>query len=86
MARFDVHVVPNASQAGPAGMHDGVPRLRVTSPPADGRANAEAEKLLSKIVGKRVRIVGGTRSRKKTFEVDLPAAALAAKLREALGR
>jgi uncharacterized protein YggU (UPF0235/DUF167 family) len=75
--------VPRASNAGAAGRHDGIPRLRVKSPPADGRANAEAEKLLSKILGVRVALVGGASSRRKTFEVNLSPAALRARLDEA---
>jgi hypothetical protein len=70
VAYFEVHVVPLSSQPGPAGRHGGVPRLRVKAPPTDGRANAEAEELLSDLLGARVRIVGGTQARRKRFEVD----------------
>lgn len=71
MARFVVYVVPRSSKPGVAGMHDGLPRLRVAAPPTDNRANDEAAKLLTDLLGSRVRLVSGQRSRKKTFEVDL---------------
>ena len=79
--KFVVHVVPGSKQRGVAGMHGRVPKLRVTAPPVDGRANKEAEKLLSEIVGCDVRLVAGARSRTKTFEADLPRKALDQKLR-----
>jgi uncharacterized protein len=71
VARFLVYVVPRSSKPGLAGMHDGLPRLRVAAPPSENRANDEAEKLLTGLLGSRVTLVGGHRSRRKTFEVDL---------------
>lgn len=80
MTRFEVYVAPRSARPGPAGRHDGVPRLRVTSPPSDGRANAEAEKRLSEILGAPVRLVGGSRWKRKTFDTELAAADLDARL------
>lgn len=85
MTRFVVHVVPRASRSGPSGTYDGVPRLRVKAPPADGKANAEAEAVLSKLLGARVRLSGGGRSRRKTFEIDLPRPTLDGRLRKVFG-
>jgi uncharacterized protein YggU (UPF0235/DUF167 family) len=86
MPRFDVYVVPRSKRPGPDGRHDGVPRLRVTSPPADGRANSEAERSLSELLGGRVRLTGGGRSRRKTFEIEsLSTRAMEEILRQAFG-
>jgi uncharacterized protein YggU (UPF0235/DUF167 family) len=85
MARFEVHVVAGAKRPGPYGWHGGLPRLRVSSPASDGRANAEAEKLLSEIIGARVELIGGMRSRRKRFEVDLASEQLETRLRLAFG-
>ena len=71
MTRLTVHVVPGSSKPGPDGRHGELPRLRVRSQPTDGRANAEAERLLAKLYRARVSLVSGTRSRRKTFEVDV---------------
>ena len=85
MTVFEVHVVPRAKAAGPYGRHGGLVRLRVSSPASDGRANAEAERLLSEILGSRVRLVGGARSRRKRFEASLDQPTLDARLRAAFG-
>lgn len=55
------------------------------APPADGKANAEAEAVLSKLLGARVRLVSRGRSRRKTFEVDLPRPTLEGLLRKTFG-
>ena len=85
MSRFEVHVVPHAKRAGPYGWHGGLPRLRVGAPASDGLANAEAERLLSVLLGSRARLVGGARSRRKRFDVDLDADDLERRLRDAFG-
>jgi uncharacterized protein YggU (UPF0235/DUF167 family) len=85
VTRFEVHVVPHAKRAGPYGRHGGVPRLRVSSPASDGLANAEAERLLTAVVGVGVRLVGGARSRRKRFDVELTAGELERRLTEAFG-
>jgi uncharacterized protein YggU (UPF0235/DUF167 family) len=83
--RFDVYVVPRSSRPGPDGRFDGLPRVRVRSAPEDGKANAEVERVLRKVLGGPVRLVGGGRSRRKSLESDLPAAELAARLKAAFG-
>lgn len=86
MPRFDVYVVPRSRRPGPDGRYDGVPRLRVTSPPAEGRANSEAERSLSELLGGRVRLTGGGRSRRKTFEIEsLSSSKLEDRLRRTFG-
>ena len=78
-------MVPRAKRAGPYGRHGGLPRLRVSSPASDGLANAEAERLLTYIVGARVHLVGGARSRRKRFDVELAADELERRLTDAFG-
>lgn len=85
MSIFEVHVVPRAKAAGPYGRHGGLVRLRVASPASDGRANAEAERVLTELIGSQVRLVGGQRSRRKRFAVDLDQASLDARLRAVFG-
>lgn len=85
MARFDVHVVPGASKSGAYGWHGGLPRLRVRSAASEGRANAEAEALLSDLIAARVVLVRGAKSRRKTFDVGLDQQQIDDRLREAFG-
>lgn len=52
---------------------DGVLAVRVTAPPAEGRANAALERAVARalrIAPGRVRLVRGARSREKTLRVD----------------
>ncbi len=62
-------VVPGSSKPGIAGLHGDRVRLRVASPPERGRANAEAERLLSSLLGGRTTLVKGISSRRKVFVV-----------------
>jgi uncharacterized protein (TIGR00251 family) len=67
-----IHVQPGASREGPAGTHDGLPRLRVRARAHDGEANREVVKAVAKLMGvprTSVRIASGERSRTKRIEV-----------------
>lgn len=64
------------------GTLQGIPRLRVEAPPSEGRAKAGAQKVLTKLLGLPVRLVGGAQSRRKRFEADRRGAMLEAKLRD----
>jgi uncharacterized protein len=46
-----VRVQPRASPEGVAGLHAGRLRLRVSTPPVDGRANARVVQLLAELLG-----------------------------------
>jgi uncharacterized protein len=83
---FDVYVVPRSSRPGPDGRHDGLPRLRVNAPPADGKANAEVERRLRDLLGAAVSVVRGGTARVKTCSVELDAEVLAARLTDVFGR
>jgi uncharacterized protein (TIGR00251 family) len=46
---IDVRVQPRASRPGPAGVHGGRLRVRLSAPPLDGRANAELVERLADV-------------------------------------
>ena len=75
MSRLSVRVTPRAAQDRSEGFDaDGVLRLRVTAPPADGEANAAVVKLLARALRLPARdlvLVSGSTWRRKVFEVAL---------------
>ena len=75
MSRLTVRVTPRAAQDRVDGFDaDGVLRLRVTAPPADGEANAAVVKVLARTLGLPARdvvLVSGASGRRKVFEVAL---------------
>jgi uncharacterized protein YggU (UPF0235/DUF167 family) len=85
VARFSVYVVPRSPRPGPDGRHGGVPRLRVAAPASDGRANREAERVLSELLNSAIALTGGQRSRRKVFETDLGETELDDRMRRAFG-
>lgn len=69
----EVLVTPRAvaDRIGP--MVDGVLRIRVTRPPADGEANEAVRRLLARALGiapSRVVLMAGGRARRKRFAVS----------------
>jgi uncharacterized protein (TIGR00251 family) len=79
---IDVRVQPRASRPGPAGLHGDRLRIRLSSPPVDGRANDELIALLAEAFGvprARVTIEHGLSGREKRVRVR-GAAALPASL------
>lgn len=69
----DVRVVPRASRSEIVGFHDGSLKIRLTSPPVDGTANAELIKLLAKRFGvakSDISIVAGETSKKKRIKIN----------------
>lgn len=59
--------------------------MRVRSRATEGRANAEAERVLSKLLGADVRLAAGGRSRRKRFDIPLMQAVVDVRLREVFG-
>lgn len=73
VGRMKVHVQPRAGRDDVEGFRDGVLRVRVTAPPAEGKANTAVVKLLSDALGvsrSRIAIVRGHRARQKVIEVE----------------
>lgn len=66
---LEVWLVPRSSRPGPAGLHGGRLKLRVSSPPEGGRANREAVMLLAGLLDTRVILEKGMTSRAKTFRI-----------------
>jgi hypothetical protein len=85
MPDLEISVVPRASsdQVGP--FRDGVLRVRVTRPPADGDANRSVLRLVARALGvapSRVVLVAGERGRRKRVRiVDIDPAELGIRLR-----
>ena len=70
---FTVRVVPRSSRSEIVGEMDGAIKVRLTSPPVDGAANAELIKLFAKKLGvarSAVEIVSGPTARTKQMRVN----------------
>lgn len=69
-----VRAVPGASRAAVVGMHGDELRIRVCSPPVDGRANDELCTVLAEVLGLRrreVRVAAGHTARSKQLVVSM---------------
>jgi len=70
---LSVHVQPGARSPGVAGRHGDALKVRLASPPTDGRANRELGRTLADVFGVRrdqVTIVAGASSRTKRVRID----------------
>lgn len=87
---MSVRVTPGSGRAGVQVDAGGQElRLRVTSPPVDGRANEEAAAVLAEVVGvklRHVRLVSGHSSRSKRFHVAAAPRVVVAAVEQARGR
>lgn len=82
-AVLSVRAVPGASAAKIVGRHGDELRVRVCSPPVDGRANEEIVKVVAAAVGLRgrdVELLSGHSSRSKQLVVALSPSVLAERL------
>jgi uncharacterized protein len=69
---LSIRVIPRASRSELVGIHDGAVKVRLSSPPVDGAANAELIKLLAKSLGvpkSAIEIVSGQASKTKSVRV-----------------
>lgn len=67
-----VRVVPRSSRNQMIGLEDGVYKIKLTSPPVDGKANKALREFLAKKLGLAkgsVEIISGERSRKKLVRI-----------------
>ncbi len=70
---FTVHVLPRSSKCSLAGIQDGAIKLKLTSPPVDGRANEECIEFLSDLLGVKkgqMDIISGQKSRNKIIRIE----------------
>ena len=73
MARFRVHVVPNAKVAKVVGEHGGAIKLKLRAPAVEGKANAALIEFLANQLGipqRQIVIEGGEKSRDKLIRID----------------
>ncbi len=71
--KLNVYVSPGAKRSEVVGMDGEFLRVKVSSPPKEGKANAELVELLSeffRVPKSCIRILRGERSRKKVIEVE----------------
>ena len=69
---FSVRVIPRSSRSEIAGEYDGAIKVKLTSPPVDGAANAELIRLFAKKLGvsrSDVHIVSGETSKTKRLKI-----------------
>ena len=70
-----LHVQPRASRDELCGLHGDSLKIRITAPPADGKANQHLRKYLAKLFGvpaSRVSLLRGASSRSKQFTIEKP--------------
>jgi hypothetical protein len=87
-ALLSVAVVPNARRTGVDGLHDGALRVRLVAPPVEGQANDLLVAWLARELGlprRAVRVARGATSRRKSVEIDAPAAVVSGWLDAAAG-
>lgn len=84
-----VRVAPGSGRSGCADYHGNELRIRVCSPPVEGRANDEVLGVLAEVLGvkpREVRLVAGRTSRSKSVRVDLAPDTVAAIIEAHLSR
>lgn len=72
---LQVYLQPRASTDQVIGIHDDALKIRLTTPPVEGRANKHLIKFLAqcfKVPEQRVIIIRGETSRKKLVTIDRP--------------
>ncbi len=70
--RFDIKVIPNSSISKIIEVIDGVIKIKLNSPPIEGKANKEVVKLLSKdlkVPKSFINIVSGDKNKNKSVEI-----------------
>lgn len=81
---IQVTVVPNSSQSCITGVNEGIIRLKLNSPPIDGRANKEVVAFFSKffrIPKSAIKIIRGEKSKLKTLQLNGDTEMLQSKLK-----
>jgi uncharacterized protein YggU (UPF0235/DUF167 family) len=82
---LSVRAQPGAKRSGFAGFWNGMPKIAVSAPPVDGRANEEIAVEVARLFGLRASAVqqtGGAKARVKTFRLACAPAFVEARLDE----
>ncbi|MDZ4771694.1 MAG: DUF167 domain-containing protein [Planctomycetota bacterium] len=82
---LSVRAQPGSRRSGLIGFWNGTPKIAVTAPPENGRANEEIAREIAAVFGLRpaaVTQVGGAKSRAKTFRLECAPDRVLARLRE----
>ncbi len=72
---LNIWVQPNAPRSAFAGLHGDRLKIRIASPPVDGKANEELVRFLGKALSlprSRVKLIAGETSRGKTVRLEDP--------------
>ena len=86
---LQVSVMPNAKRTEVDGLHDGALRVRLATPPIEGRANEALIAWLAKSLGvprRALALAHGAAGRRKTIAIDLAPEAVAQWLDRVAGR
>jgi uncharacterized protein YggU (UPF0235/DUF167 family) len=81
--QLDVRAQPGAKRSGFAGFWNGMPKIAVSAPPVDGRANEEIARVIADVFGLKASAVEPIRagkSRQKSFRLACSPDAVLAKL------
>lgn len=70
--KLKLFIQPNAKKNELIGLHNGALKVKIASPPVDGKANAELVEFLSEILGipkRQIEILKGETGRNKSVEI-----------------
>ncbi|MBU1032962.1 MAG: DUF167 domain-containing protein [Patescibacteria group bacterium] len=74
MSKITFRIIPNASTSELVGKDNGVWKIRISSPPIDGKANKELIRLLADVLDlapSEIEILKGHSSKIKTLDIPL---------------
>ena len=74
---LEIHAQPGAKHTEVAGIHGGALKIRIASPPVEGKANDELRRFLADAFAvplRNVMLVRGESGRRKTLHISAPAA------------
>ncbi len=81
--QLDVRAQPGSKRSGFAGFWNGMPKIAVSAPPVDGRANEEIARVIADVFGLKSSAVEPIRAGKlrvKSFRLACPTSTVLAKL------
>ncbi|MDE7169716.1 MAG: DUF167 domain-containing protein [Mucispirillum sp.] len=73
--KITLYIQPGAKKGGYAGLHDGIPKIKIKARPSEGAANEEVTEVIAGLLNipkSRVSIISGLTSRIKILEIDAP--------------